>query len=258
KCKSPVRSRNGAAENITITRKEFEEAISSFVAQTEMLCESTLEEAKLSADELKGVFLVGGSTRIPCIKEAVLKVFKKEPVDTANVDEVVALGAAIYAAYKSDHDNLSAIQKKAVEKIKFSEMTAKCFGTLAQVYDETRKQDKAENTVIIMKGEKIPISVTKQFFTKYDGQNCVECEVTESTSPETDPKFVKVIWEGELKLPDGRPANQQIDITFSFNDNQIMECSFLDVASGNDLPVDLEMGSSSADVDNNIEKFIVE
>jgi len=243
---------------IEIARHEFEEAISSLVTQTEMLCETTLHEADLSINDIKGIFLVGGSTRVPCVRESVLKVFKKEPITSANVDEVVALGAAIYAAYKSDRTKLSAIQKKSVNKVKVSEITAKCFGVISQGFDQARGQAKLQNSIMIMKGEKIPASVTEPFFTTHDGQESVACKITESSAPETDPKFVKVIWEGELKLPSGRPAEQQIDVTYSYNDNQIMECSFVDVASGETLPVNLEMASASDAAGDSIDKFIVE
>ena len=89
-------------ETIELFRKDFENAISSLVAQTEMLCEATVQEANLSIDDISDVILVGGSTRIPTVIESVKRVFKKEPVTTENVDEMVALGASLYAAYKSD------------------------------------------------------------------------------------------------------------------------------------------------------------
>ena len=63
-------------EIFEITRDEFEEEISSLIAQTSMLCESVLDEADLSPENLSGVFLAGGSTRIPAVLESVEKVFK--------------------------------------------------------------------------------------------------------------------------------------------------------------------------------------
>jgi len=61
-----------------------------------------------------------------------------------------------------------------------------------------------------------------------------------------------------LELPGGRPANQKIEVTFSYDENQIMKCSFLDVESGAQRDVDLVMGAGSADGEDDIEKFIVE
>ena len=89
-----------------IRREEFEDAISPSVAQTEMLCELAMEEAGVEPSDIKGVFLAGGSTRIPIIRASVERVFKQEPVSTVNVDEVVALGAALYAASKRRQGSL--------------------------------------------------------------------------------------------------------------------------------------------------------
>ena len=253
KCKKII-----SRQAIEITRNEFEEAISSLIAQTEMLCESSLDEADLSAGEIQAVFLAGGSTRMPCVRESVQKVFEKEPTSTANVDEVVALGAALYAAYKGDRSKLSAIQKHSVEKIKFSEITSKYYGVISLTGDEARERQKLANSILIKKGEKIPTATSETFFTVHEGQEGVDCRITECGAPETDPQFVNEIWSGLLELPGGRPANQKIEVTFSYDENQIMKCSFLDVESGNNTKVDLEMGAGSADGEDDIEKFIVE
>src|SRR5262249_21827257 len=67
---------------IDISRTEFEEAISSLVAQAEMLCEATLEEAKIDPSQVQAVLLAGGSTRIPVVQESVERVFGQKPIFT--------------------------------------------------------------------------------------------------------------------------------------------------------------------------------
>jgi molecular chaperone DnaK len=243
---------------IDVSREEFEEEISALVTQAEMLCESTLDEAALEGKDIKAVLLAGGSTRIPLVKESIVRVFGQEPVSSANVDEVVALGAALYAAYKGDQSNLSAVQKNAIQKIKVSETTSKCFGTISMDHDAAREQMTLANTVLIAKGEKIPCSVTESFYTIQDGQVSVKCRLTESTAPETDPRFVKVVWEGDLELPPGRPQGQEIKVTFSYDVNQMMKCSFVDTATGRKTEVDLSMAGSGRERINDIDKFMVE
>jgi molecular chaperone DnaK len=242
---------------VKLDRTEYETAISSLIAQAEMLCESAIDEAGISIDELSGVFLAGGSTRAPSIRESVARVFQKEPTSTVNVDEVVALGAALYAAHKSDKHHLSNIQKAAVSSIKFSEVTNFCFGTLMRAENVARGTEELQNSVIIHKNEKIPCSVTESFYTVADGQEVVQCRVTQSVAPEKDPRFVKVIWSGELELPSDRPKGQEIQVTFGFDTNNVMTCSFKDVATGRDVKVDL---SSQNETKKNIgiEKFMVE
>lgn len=243
---------------IEILRDEFEEAISTQVTQAEMLCESTIEEAGLCTADIRAVLLAGGSTRIPIVRESIQRVFNQEPVCSVNVDEVVALGAALYAAYKGDQSNLSETQKNSIQKIKVSESTSKCFGTISLAHDENRGQDNLTNSVLIHKGDKIPCSTTESFFTSHDGQTTVNCRLTESTAPESDPRFVKIIWEGDLELPAGRPKGQEIQVTFSYDDNQMMKCCFVDAATKRKTEVDLSMASSESAADNQIDKFVVE
>lgn len=245
-------------ELIDVSREDFEEAISSKVTQAEMLCEATIDEAGIEAGDIKGVFLAGGSTRIPLVQASVKRVFGQEPISSVNVDEVVALGASLYAAHKGDQSKLSAVQKNAIGKIKVSESTGKCFGTIAVGLDTAREQHTLMNSIIIRKGERIPCSVTESFYTVSDGQKAIECQVTESTSPETDPRFVTIIWEGKLDLPGDREAGQKVEVTFSYDENQTMKCSFKDVASGREKSIDLSMAATDGDCDEQIDKFLVE
>ena len=242
---------------IEVRREDFEDAISHLVAQAEMLCETTIEEAGVEASDIRGVFLAGGSTRIPAVSESIKRVFGQEPISTVNVDEVVALGAALYAAYKSDGQDLNAAQKDAIKRIKVTESANKCFGTISIGMNENRKEFKEQNSILIRKGEKIPCSVTESFYTVSENQTAVKCIVTESTSPETDPRFVKVIWQGELRLPPDRPEGQEVQVTFGYDECQIMSCSFKDVESGKEETIDLTMSASSG-ANEEIEKFTVE
>ena len=87
------------------------------------------------------------------------------------------------------------------------------------------------NMILIEKGEKIPCIKEDSVYTTHAGQKLVALSVTESGSAETDINFVQVVWEGKLELPKDRPAGQEIKIKFSYNENQIMNCSFIDVES---------------------------
>lgn len=243
---------------IDVRRDEFEEAISSFVTQIEMLCEATVEEAKLSFADIEGTLLVGGSTRIPMIHESVARLFGKPPITSENPDEVVALGAALYSAYKGDKSNLSAAQRATISRIAVTEKTSKCFGTFSVGFNSARNERAMVNSILIPKGAVIPCSVTEKFFTIAEGQTAVGCEVTKSTSPETDPRFVKVIWKGSLELPPGRPAQQEIKVTFAYDDNQVMKCSFEDVGTGRKREIDISHRTARAGDTSEIDQFLVE
>jgi molecular chaperone DnaK len=238
--------------NIEITREEFEEAISSKIAQTEMLCESALEEAGLGMNDIQQVFFAGGSTRIPLVKRSVAKLFGQEPLTPANVDEVVAMGAALYALYKGDESKLNEAQKRSIENMQVQERTAKCYGTFALSRNDRTDKQEMVNIILIEKGQKIPCSKVHSFYTVQDGQTSVNCITSETTYHEEDPKFAQVIWEGDLVLPPGRPAGQQIDVSFSYTANQTMKVVYTDVGSKNKTEGVIDVTdaiSSSDDID---------
>lgn len=241
---------------IDVSRLEFEESISSLMAQIEMMCESTLEEANISPKDITSVFLAGGSTRMPCVIELTKKIFKQEPISIVNVDEVVALGACLYAAYKSDGANLSEIQKKSISKLNVSEITNEYLGTIAVGFSESKGEDLI-NSIIIKKGQTLPCSVTETYYTISEGQDKIRCTITESKSPETNPKFVKVIAEEELDLPPNRPAHQEVKITYLYDENQIIHASYKDVSSGNEEII-IVSKASDGKTQSEIDKFLVD
>jgi len=245
-----------AGKNIEISRREFEERISKWIAQAEMLCESAVEEADISIDKIRDVILVGGSTRMPIVADSIKRIFKKEPRKFANPDEVVALGAALHAAYKSDGAGLNRAQKKAIESIDVSDITSKYFGIPVMV-ETTKGADELQNSIIIEKGEKVPCTKTNTYVTRSENQTAVNLKITEARAPETDLSFVNVIWEGELELPPGRPAHQPIEVTYSYDSNQTMHAVFKDVQSGRLQEIKIDLGSaSSTSID--IDAFTVE
>ena len=243
-------------EFIDISRLEFEDAVASLLEQIEMMCEATLDEAGMQPADITAVFLAGGSTRVPAVASVAEKVFKQTPTASANVDEVVALGAALYAAYKSDGAGLSDIQKSSVAQLKVAERTTCYFGTISIATSEGRG-DHLANSILIKKGESIPCSVTQTFFTAGDNQRAIDIKITESKSEETDPKFVKIIHEEEMLLPEGRPRGQEIEVTYAYDENQVMKAYFKDVATGQSTEISLSMVQDKPS-QSPIDKFLLE
>ena len=236
-----------AGEVIPVTREEFNNAISNLILQTELAVETALNRLQLEKNDITDVILVGGSTRIPAVQESIKKVFGKESKLFGNPDESVALGAAIYAAYKSDSQNLNPLQKQAISKLSMSEAAPHYFGTLTMTQSGAGMLEE-QNSIIIPKDEKIPCSMTESYYTLSDNQTVVKCKVTQSSVEETDPNFVSIIWEGDLEIQGGRPAGQEIKVTYSYTEDGKMRASFLDVGSGNSKDIDLSINN---DDDNN-------
>lgn len=242
---------------IEITREEFEESISSKIAQAEMLCEATLEEAGLRIDEITKVLLAGGSTRMPIVVESIERVFNQKPINAINVDEVVSLGAALYAAYKADRNTLTPTQRIAVEKINIQDVAGMNYGTLILDGNSSLKDHMMINDILIQKNANIPCDVTRSYYTVNANQTAVDCDVTECAMFETDPRFVKVIWRDELALPAGRPPGQEVVVVFRYDSNQIMHCKFTDKDTGREKEVSLSMLTKNAS-STGINDFTVE
>ena len=242
-----------AKTTFTITREEFEESISSYIGQTEMLCETVLVEAKIKKDQVTEIFLAGGSSRVPIVQEVLKKFFNKKPLAYGNPDEAIALGAAIYAGYKANKKVLKPEQQKAVSKIKFQEVAPAYFGTISQSNNQQE-----QNSIIINKNEKIPCSKTDSFYTVHDNQVSVKLTITQSPVQETDPRFVRIIWSGTLDLPPNRTQGQELKFTYSYLENGVMKAEFLDVQSGKKVEVDIAAQSEGAETSINIDDYLVE
>ncbi len=230
---------------IEVTRKEFESSISKLMTQIRLCCENALIGAELTADDLDGVILAGGSTRVPVIQRCVREVFGKEPLIIDNVDHVVALGAALYAAlkvYKKRPQVLTGMQRRELEGSSMGDVANKYFGTTALQWNDDTKAATEINSIIIKKGTTIPCSKTEKYYTVRRDQRSVDCTVTECDIEEEDinSEFVKIIGNGNLKLPPGRPPEQEILVTYKYDENQIMHCHFKDVETGDIVTVTIE------------------
>ena len=217
-----------------VTRQEFERAISSLIAQTEMRVETALDSLDLSHDDIDEVLLVGGSSRVPAVKDSLKRQFGKEPSEGVNLDEAVALGAAIYAGLRTDKGNLQPTQREKLSKVSVVDVANHYYGTISMHQDEELGSEDLRVSIIIPKNTPLPCSRSETFYTMSEGQKFVRCRVTQSGDEETDPDFVTIIMDDAQlgPLPPGRPAQQPIEITYSYDLDQTMHVKFLDVKSG--------------------------
>ncbi len=246
--------------SIEVSRKEFELSIKNLVQQSMMAVEAAFDSTEYTVDDLQGVILAGGSTRIPYVQSELKNLVKLNPEIHDNPDETIALGAAIYAT-KKHADNLNPNQRAAVQDLDLEEVANKYYGTFA--FDQFSGNGKV-NSILIEKDTKIPCTVTRKYQTLLDGQDSINCEITECSVYESSPEFVYVQWEGTLDLPPGRPAGMPINVTYSYNSNQTMDCEFHDLDSGRKLSQVLQMSASrkenkgNSDEVDDIEKFIID
>jgi len=220
--------------NTTLTRANFEKLVADLVERVVGPCKQALKDAKLTAKDIDEVILVGGSTRIPCIQDKVKKIFGKDPNQSVNPDEVVALGAAIQAGVLSGD----------VDDVLLLDVTPLTLGieTLGGV-----------STGLIEKNTTIPIQKSQIFSTAADNQTTVEIHVTQGERQmAVDNKTLgRFHLDGIPSAPRGTP---QIEVSFDMDADGILNVKAVDKASGKEQSIRIEASSGLSDQE--IEKMV--
>ena len=256
----------GGSMRVEITREMFEEAIAPLVARTDMMVEVVLEEAGVKPSDVDTVLLVGGSTRVPLVRSHLEETFGFPPESAVNVDECVALGAALHAgltALREKPDEVEAGIRTGLKDVSLTDVCNHSYGTICAPIDKETGRRVVENRIILNKNTPLPCEASQTFYTVTEGQKRVEVTVTQGE--DTDPAYVNTMAIHSFDLPPDRAAERPIKVTYGYDLNQRMHCKFEDVDSGRVLEVDVALEEdddvSAAEVKENakeLEPFKVE
>jgi molecular chaperone DnaK len=225
---------------IEITRDMYEQAVSSLMSRTDILVEVALDEAGLKPSQIDKVLLVGGSTRMPIVKTRLEKIFGKAPDTSVNVDECVALGAALHAGLimlRKRPQDVAAGISSGLGDINLIDVCNHSYGTICAPIDKQTGRRVIQNRIILKKNTPLPCESSQTFYTLKKGQDAVEVVITQGEDADAD--YVNKIAVHKLELPADRPAECPIKVTYSYDLNQRMHCKFEDVQSGKTLAVEL-------------------
>ena len=221
----------GSHYRVEVSREQFEAASLTLLMRTQELVEDVLDEAGLTWNQFDHVLLVGGSTRMPSVRELVQRLSGKPVALDVNPDEAVALGAAVQAALEAPAagnggagGDSSTADLFGGKDIVISDVTSQALGVIFNDSDTGRPI----NEVVIPRNAQIPSLHSARGKTSVENQTELRISVTQGDDP--DPDFVTVVGESLLKIPP-YPKGAPIEISYQYDIDQTVVIAVFDLTA---------------------------
>ena len=234
--KNDIFKGEAGGKKVELSRKEFEDLVQSFLGKTIQCCKNALADAGLGTNEIDEVVMVGGSTRVPLVKQTVSKFFNRKVHDELNPDEVVALGAAVQA------DILAGNNKDFL----LLDITPLSLGieTMGGLMD-----------VLIPRNSKIPSKASRQYTTQKDGQSGMRISVYQGERDLV--KDNRQLAEFNLSGIPGMPAGlAKVEVSFLINADGILNVKAKELRSGVEQSIEVKPQYGLTDAE--VEKMLLE
>lgn len=223
-----------AAEKLTITKEIFESLVAPIVDKTMESCAKAMKDAGLKVADINTVLMVGGSTRVPLVKNTVSKYFNQAVNDTVNPDEVVALGAAVQADILAGNN----------QSMLLLDITPLSLGieTMGGLMD-----------VLLPRNSKIPTQAGRQYTTQKDGQSGIQIAIYQGERDlvKDNRKLGEFTLSGIPSMPAGLP---KVDVQFLINADGILQVRAKELRTGLTQSIDIkpQYGLTDAEVEQRL------
>lgn len=225
---------DGKTYRVEITRDDFEKASEDLMQRTQYLLENVLESNGITWNDIDQVLAVGGSTRMPMVREQLERLSGKPVNYKVDPDTAVARGAAILAS-TLDAETGDATPKgipgatPLIAGLSISDVTSQSLGVITvDPLDRSRRL----NTIVIPHNTKIPTKCSQLVSTLDDNQTSIKVEVTEGNDP--DVEFVRIIGSSVLTIPP-HPRNSPVEIIYAYDPDQTIFVEVIDKVANKSL-----------------------
>lgn len=220
----------GRSLKLELTRSQFETLSRDLLAQTQLVTELVVQQAKLAWHAVDRILLVGGATRMPMVKEMLRRATGKLPDDSLDADQVVARGAALHAGIVLASEGEGQLEleeeaRKRIGDVEVLNVNAYSLGV------EAIKGDRMVNAILIPKNTQLPIARSRVFRLHRAGATSIRVKVLEGEAPCAEDNILI----GECKvtgLPAGLPAGSPVQVRLSYGANGRISVMALDMTSG--------------------------